>query len=88
MLMRTMGLLTLLMCTGVAAADRPSDADTATIIGRSLTASPLAEDLRQLTDEVGGRVSGTPAMARAVDWALDAFRTAGVAAHTENYTMP
>lgn len=64
------------------------DANTAAIIGRSLTSTPMAEDLRRLTDEVGGRVSGTPAMARAVDWAMDAFRQAGVAAHTESYTMP
>ncbi len=27
-------------------------------------------------------------MARAVDWAMNAFRGAGVAAHTESYTMP
>lgn len=58
------------------------------IIGRALAPSPLAEDLRHLTDGIGGRVSGSPAMARAVDWALDAFRAAGVSAHTESYTQP
>ncbi|MGH8313585.1 MAG: M20/M25/M40 family metallo-hydrolase [Steroidobacterales bacterium] len=88
MTMRPMAALALLMCAATASADRPNDADTAAIIGRSLASSPLADDLRRLTDEVGGRVSGTPAMAHAVDWAMGAFHSAGVTAHTESYTMP
>src|SRR5580765_3528087 len=54
----------------------------------ALGSSPLAEDLRRLTDETGGRVSGTPAMARAVEWASAAFRAAGVEVHTESYSLP
>jgi hypothetical protein len=50
--------------------------------------SPLESNLRRLTDEIGGRVTGTPAMKRAVEWAQAAFGAAGVAAHTEKYTMP
>jgi carboxypeptidase Q len=50
--------------------------------------SPLAENLRKLTDEIGGRVSGSPEMARAVDWAIAAFRAAGVDVHTEKYRLP
>jgi carboxypeptidase Q len=50
--------------------------------------SPLEENLRRLTDEVGGRVSGSPEMAKAVEWAVAAFRAAGVAVHTESYTLP
>ena len=50
--------------------------------------SPLEENLRRLTDEVGGRVSGPPRMAKAVEWAVAAFQTAGVATHTEKYTLP
>src|SRR5215470_17118601 len=40
--------------------------------------SPMVENLRKLTDEVGGRVSGTPEMAKAVEWAVAGFRAAGV----------
>ena len=40
--------------------------------------SPLEENLRRLTDEIGGRVSGSPKMAKAVEWAVAAFRTAGI----------
>jgi carboxypeptidase Q len=50
--------------------------------------SPLEENLRRLTDEIGGRVSGSPAMAKAVDWGQAAFRAAGVEVHTEQYTLP
>src|ERR1051325_5412455 len=38
----------------------------------------LEETLRRLTDEVGGRRTGSPAMRRAVSWASEAFRKAGV----------
>jgi carboxypeptidase Q len=50
--------------------------------------SPLEEDLRKLTDVVGGRVSGSPQMAQAVEWGIAAFRAAGVEVHTEKYMMP
>lgn len=48
----------------------------------------MEENLRRLTDEIGGRVSGSPEMAKAVDWAIAAFRAAGVDAHTEKYRLP
>jgi len=50
--------------------------------------SPLEENLRRLTDEIGGRVSGSPEMAKAVDWAVAAFRAAGVEVRTEKYLLP
>src|SRR5271169_6745662 len=50
--------------------------------------SPLEENLRRLTDEIGGRVTGSPEMAKAVDWAVAAFRAAGVDVHTEKYMLP
>jgi carboxypeptidase Q len=50
--------------------------------------SPMEENLRRLTDEIGGRVTGTPEMAKAVEWAEAAFRGAGVEVHTEKYMLP
>jgi len=50
--------------------------------------SPMEENLRRLTDEIGGRVAGTPEMAKAVEWATAAFRAAGVEVHTEKYILP
>ena len=50
--------------------------------------SPMQENLRKLTDEIGGRVTGTPAMARAIRWGVEGFRAAGVEVHTEKYQLP
>ena len=50
--------------------------------------SPLQENLRRLTDDVGGRVTGSPEMAKAVEWGVSAFRAGGVDVHTEKYTLP
>src|SRR5437667_12565875 len=50
--------------------------------------SPLEGNLRRLTDEIGGRVTGSPQMKQAVEWAVAAFRAAGVDVHTEKYSLP
>lgn len=50
--------------------------------------SPLEENLRRLTDGIGGRVTGSAEMAKAVAWGVEGFRAAGVDVHTENYTIP
>jgi carboxypeptidase Q len=63
-------------------------AAAAKILPQVLGPSPLEENLRRLTDEVGGRVTGSPEMAKAVEWAVMAFRTEGVDVHTEKYTLP
>jgi len=44
------------------------------LIQEALKSSPLENNLRRLTDEIGGRVPGTPAMQRAVDWGVAAFK--------------
>jgi carboxypeptidase Q len=59
----------------------------AKIIPQVMGSSPMAENLRRLTDEIGGRVTGSPEMAKAVDWAVAAFRTSGIEVHTEKYTL-
>jgi carboxypeptidase Q len=49
----------------------------------------LEKNLRALCDQIGGRLPGTPAMDRAVAWAEQAFRQAGVkSVHTEAFTIP
>jgi carboxypeptidase Q len=50
--------------------------------------TPLEENLRVLTDEVGGRVPGTPPMTKAEQWAVNAFKQAGAdSVHTEEFTI-
>lgn len=52
-------------------------------------ATPLQDNLRVLTDQIGGRIPGTPAMQQAVQWATAAFKTAGAdSVHTEEFTIP
>jgi carboxypeptidase Q len=64
-----------------------SDADR--ILDEALKPSPIEENLRRLTDEIGGRVSGTPAMQKAVDWGMEAFKAAGAdRVHTEEFQLP
>lgn len=60
----------------------------AKILPQVLGPSPMEENLRRLTDEIGGRVTGSPEMAKAVEWAVAAFRAEGIEVHTEQYTFP
>ncbi len=60
----------------------------AKILPQVLGPSPMEENLRRLTDEIGGRVTGSPEMAKAIAWAVAAFRAAGIEVHTEKYTLP
>jgi len=63
--------------------------DSDTIIQAALRPSALESNLRHLTDEVGGRVPGTPAMQRAIGWGVQVFKAAGAdSVHTEEFTIP
>jgi len=74
--------------TCLSAAPNDTD-DAARIIQRALEPSPLESNLRRLTDEVGGRVPGTPAMQRAVEWGVQMFKDAGAdSVHAEEFTIP
>lgn len=49
----------------------------------------MAENLRVLTDEIGGRVSGTEPFEKSVQWAIAAFKVAGAdSVHTEEFKIP
>jgi carboxypeptidase Q len=68
----------------VALAQNPADQ----VIAEALKPSPLETNLQRLTDEIGGRVPGTAAMRKAVDWGVAAFKAAGAdSVHTENFTI-
>ncbi|HXZ39697.1 MAG TPA: M20/M25/M40 family metallo-hydrolase [Terriglobales bacterium] len=75
-----LGVLFLTAAFGQDAADR--------IITEALKPSPLEANLERLTDQIGGRVPGTPAMQKAVDWGVEVFKAAGAdSVHTENFTI-
>jgi carboxypeptidase Q len=51
--------------------------------------TPIEENVRVLTDEIGGRVPGTPAFEKAQQWAIAAFKQAGAdSVHTDEFTIP
>jgi len=58
------------------------------VFTKATEAPTLEKNLRTLTDEIGGRVPGTPQMDEAVKWAVAAFKAAGADdVHTEDFTM-
>lgn len=66
-----------------------SDSESAKIIGEALKTSSLENNLRKLTDEVGGRVPGTPAMQHGIEWGVAALKAAGGEnVHTEDFKLP
>src|SRR5580704_11788653 len=82
--MRTANICCLLLVVTAAFAQQPADK----VIAEALKPSTLETNLRRLTDEIGGRVPGTPAMQRAVAWGVNAFTAAGAdRVHTENFTI-
>lgn len=59
------------------------------LIQVALQPSPLEDNLRRLTDEIGGRVPGTLAMQHAVQWGMQAFTAAGAdSVHAESFEIP
>jgi carboxypeptidase Q len=48
------------------------------LLARLQGPTPVLEDLRELTDDIGGRPTGSPAVDRAVKWAAAKLRAAGV----------
>lgn len=63
--------------------------DVERVMAEALRPSPIETNLRDLTDEIGGRVPGTPAMEKAVEWGVASFKVAGAdTVHTENFAIP
>jgi carboxypeptidase Q len=75
--------------TGVCAPGKSCAEIAPTVVQSALGPSPLEENLRYLTDTIGGRVTGSAAADRAIGWAVEAFRHAGVdEVLTEKFTIP
>ena len=63
--------------------------DVDKVIQAALQPSAIQDNLRRLTDEIGGRVPGTPAMQHAVQWGMHAFTAAGAdSVHSEGFEIP
>lgn len=66
----------------------PEESDVARLMAAMLGDTPLIDDLQSLTDEIGGRPTGSEANLRSVEWALARFQDAGVPASRDGFMMP
>ena len=66
-----------ILCLSLAAQTAAPTSEASAVIPEAQKAPTLEDNLRTLTNEIGGRVPGTPAMQKAMTWAFDAFKTAG-----------
>jgi hypothetical protein len=68
---------------------RAQDYDgAARLVAAILGDTPLITDAHALTDEIGGRPTGSAANEMSVEWVLERFREAGVPAFKEAFRMP
>ena len=77
-------MMAMLMTTGATQAQD----DVSRLIAALLSETPLEEDLQELCDDIGGRVTGTMANEKAVDWALAKLKSAGASAYKDSFVMP
>ena len=72
----------------LAATAQTITADQNRVIQAALQPSPLEANLRNLTDEIGGRIPGTRAMQHAIVWGMQALAAAGAdSVHSEGFEI-
>lgn len=62
--------------------------DSEKLVSALLGHTQIHEDLHELCDKIGGRVTGTEPNEKAVEWALKKFKEAGIEARKEAFEMP
>ena len=65
-----------------------ADDNTERLVAAMLSDTPIINNLRDLTDTIGGRFTGTAANRNAVAWAAAKLRQAEVGVATEDFEMP
>jgi hypothetical protein len=81
--------LAILLVAVCAVSGSAAPAPTDTLIANLLGPTPVLDDLRELTDSIGGRPTGSPAMDKAIDWAMARLKAAGAdAVRAETYIAP
>ena len=82
-------LVCIFSVTALAAKPPADNNEVNQIIQAALQPSPLQDNLRRLTDNIGGRVPGTLGMQHAIQWGVQAFTAAGAdRVHTEGFQIP
>jgi len=62
--------------------------DAQNLVSAMLGETPIEEDLQELCDEIGGRVTGSKANEQSVEWAIKKFEEAGVKVKKQAFKMP
>lgn len=60
-----------------------ADENVDRLVGAMLGDTTIIRDLQELTDQIGGRVTGSASNLTAVDWAMEKFAEAGVSVTKE-----
>lgn len=81
-------IITVVVLLSLAAGRAAAEDEVERLIAAMLSDTPIIEDLQDLTDTVGGRVTGSPANEASVAWALARFESIGVKATAEAFEMP
>ena len=87
---RCLVFVSLLICAVAASAENPADLQEVTNrVAGSIYTGPSMTTLRELTDDYGGRLTGSPAYQRATDWAVAKLRSYGLQnVRVEPFNMP
>ena len=95
--MKTRSLLTLLVVslplaslraqTATAPAITVDTAGVGAVLDQALNHSEVMQNLAYLSDMIGPRLSGSPAMKRANEWTMERFKAYGLSSHLESYVF-
>ena len=84
---RLLALVILAVAPAALAAQTVDTAGAGALIAQAMDHSEVMANLRQMSDIIGPRLSGSAAMRRANDWTADRFRAYGLTASLEPYTF-
>ena len=80
-------LLALAGAAPLAAQSRVDSSGAGVLIEQALNRSEVMQNLQHLSDVIGPRLSGSPAMRRANEWTAERFRAYGLNATLEPYAF-
>ena len=81
------GLIFLCSTTPLFGQSAIDTAGVGALIDQAMNRSEVMQNLQHLSDVIGPRLSGSPAMRRANDWTAERFRSYGLTAALEPYTF-
>jgi hypothetical protein len=64
------------------------NSETERLVAAMLGHTQIQDDLHELCDKIGGRVTGTEANTKAIEWGIKKFKEAGVEVKKEAFQMP